>query len=155
MAKDEGEIVLPGNQIRIYDDEDLRNISSFADAMAAAEAAGPIEDFGSYGTGFQVADKNTLIGTPMVFLEWRYNSGDFGVFVSIAAVTEDGRKIIINDGSSGICKQLQLVTDERVAKKHPTPCAGLIVRNGLTRSDYTYTDDKGHEIPAETFYLAS
>lgn len=147
------EIMPPNNAPKIWDDESLRNISSFSDAMDAALAMGGVEDYNDFGTGFSVVDKASLIGQAFVILEWRFHKGDFGVFVSAAAVTEDGRKVVINDGSTGICQQLLDVTDQRETRGAPNPQANLIVRNGIRASDYTYTDDKGNEIPATTYYL--
>ena len=64
-------------------------------------------------------------------------------------VDGDGGKWIVNDGGTGIFAQA-----EKYAAKGLL--SGLIVRKGLTRSDYKYVDDKdGKEKNATTFYLSS
>jgi hypothetical protein len=62
-------------------------------------------------------DKASLVGVPMFFIQWRFNSGDLGEFVSIEAITKaDGRKVVINDGSTGIRDQLMELTTTRILK---------------------------------------
>jgi len=139
----------------VFDDAALAAIGSFDDAWAAANAFG-MDTFDEYGTGFSIVDdKRRLIGVPFVALEWRFNPGKFGTFVSVAIVTETGDKLILNDGSSGIREQLEMVTQQRINKGHPHPQAALAVKGGLRVSDYDYDDGAGHMIPASTFYLAS
>lgn len=102
-----------------------------------------------------VVDKETLIGTPFVIIEWRFNdTGKFGTFVSAVFMTEDGKRGVFNDGSTGIAQQLRELSDYREAHNHATPYAGRFVKGGLRVSDYTYVDEKGNDIPARTFYLA-
>ncbi len=146
-----GEIVSAGPQ---YDDEALRAIESFDDAMALAiQTVGDIETADSaLGNGFALLDnKATLVGAPSMFLSWTFNNGDFGEFVSAHVVARNesggGRKVIINDGSTGIYQQLRDYTD-RTGRQ-----GGLFVRKGLRQSVYDYTDDKGNKRPATTFYL--
>lgn len=114
-------------------DDDLRGVTSFEDAMAlASQLHGTVADFAAeYGTGFTLlTDKSQLEGTHLVLLQWRINDGDFGGFVSVVGVTAGGLKFIINDGSTGIYKQLYeiSVTTQR--------SGGLEVRKGLRRSEY-------------------
>lgn len=100
--------------IRELTDDVLRQIGgtgdAFADAMQIAEqlygeVRSVAEDFGS---GFQLTpDKNELVGKKFVLLKWSFTQGDFGVFASAALVTADGKKLIINDGSTGLCEQLR------------------------------------------------
>jgi len=114
-----------------------------------------VDDYSDYGSGFTVCeDKRQLIGVPLVIIQWRFSAGDYGTMVNAAVMTQDGRKLIVNDGSTGIMQQLLDVTDKRAEKNHPTPQAGLLVKEGLTVSDYTFTDAKGETAPASTFYLS-
>lgn len=103
-------------------------------------------------------DKDRLIGVPFIMLGWDFNKGSFGDFVSIEAMLSDGSRIIINDGSTGIAKQVRELTEHRQASGHPSPFGGRMVRNGLRKSDYevTIVNPKGDEetIPATTYYLA-
>lgn len=149
------EIEKPQNVPSAVDDSFLAEIDGFQSALSMLDNAGiGYESISDYGSGFVILDnKDRLIGVPFVAIEWRFNSGDFGEFVSAAIVTKNGEKLILNDGSTGIREQFQTVTAQRVSKGHGTPQNGLYVHGGLTRSDYTYTDEKGQETPARTYYL--
>lgn len=114
-------------------DEMLRNISSFEEAQALAEELhGAIQDYAeTYGTGFELLDdKSQLVGKPLVLLSWRINSGNFGGFVSAHAITESGDKYIVNDGSTGLYKQLAEIT------ANSGRIGGLLVKKGLRESEY-------------------
>jgi hypothetical protein len=135
-----------------YTDEELLSIQSFDDALRlAADWYGEenlVRADATIGNGFQLlANKDTLIDVPLVILQWRFNPGNFGEFVSMMIVTKDGRKFVVNDGGSGICAQLATYTN--ATGRH----GGMLVAKGFTRSDYTYEDEKGEEHPASTYYL--
>ena len=100
-----------------------------------------------------IKDKNTLLGTPFIMVEWRFNDGDHGTFVSIEIMTENGDRFILNDGSTGICAQVAALTEHRTANDHPAPTSGRMVKRGLRRSDYPFTDEKGKTTTATTYYL--
>lgn len=138
-----------------FTDDELRGIGSFSDALEliANKGLGAPENFEAYGTGFKVVDKATLVGVPFMMLEWRFSDGDFGRFVSFSGVTEDGRKIIVNDGSTGVREQLENVSASRESKGMKAS-APLLVREGLRVSEYDYTDEKGNKSRAKTYYLA-
>jgi len=143
-----------------FSDDKLGAITSFADAAALLNDSGvAVEDYSDYGTGFTVLKtehKDQLTGAPFVILEWRFTDGDNGEFVSALIVTKDNRKLVLNDGSTGIKDQLKAVTASRESSKHKNPTQGLVVPNGLTRSDYQYADPKTGELrPATTFYLSN
>lgn len=144
------------NARSMINDQVLASVDGFESALAALDAAGlRYQGMDEFGTGFVLADKSALVGVPFVIMEWRFNAGDFdGGFVSAACVTQDGRKVIINDGSTGIRDQLLMVTTQRVAQGNEAPQNGLVVYGGLTVSNYTYTDEKGKQIPATTYYLS-
>jgi hypothetical protein len=148
--------------------DELRVISDFRSAMEAVENATgvPVEDASDYGTGFDVLStdaKGTLCGVPFVIVEWRFNEGDAGEFVSVSLVTEDGRKLVLNDGSTGIYQQLKEITGERLARGI-TAQTGLAVRKGLRVNEYEYSPTLGRAVKrgesapdkakAKTYYLA-
>jgi len=145
-----------------FSDETLAGIRSFSDAIGVLKDSGIVPESASdYGTGFHVADKATLVGVPFVALAWRFNTGAYerapgevGDFVSVECVTERGDKVVINDGSTGICRQLRAITDQREMRGHATPQHGLLCERGLAKSEYEYVDDKGRKSPAATYYLA-
>jgi predicted Zn-dependent protease with MMP-like domain len=146
-------------QVPKYGDDELLGVQSFEDAYALA-----VQYYGqenlvradeTIGNGFRLlANKDTLIDQKFIALAWRFNPGDFGEFVTMMVVTEDGRKFIVNDGGSGICQQLALFTN--ATGRH----GGMLDENGLTRSDYEYEDhsvldSEGNPTkrPASTYYI--
>lgn len=149
------EMILKGPQ---WDDDTLLGIDSFDAAVALVQA-----EFGgelvsaeeTLGNGFTILNgeaKNILVGVPCVFMGWNFNAGDKGEFVSaqiVARMPGGGMlKAIVNDGSTGIFKQLKAFTG-RTGK-----LGGLSARGGLTRSDYKYMDETtGEERPATTYYI--
>lgn len=163
-TKSDNEIMDARNEANGYviEERDLRDVKSLDDAFALMDSFGGMESFSDYGTGFEVLDRNDkdrLVKNPFAILEWRftksreYNSD----FVSMLIVTENGEKFIVNDGSTGICKQLRAITDERIRVGRPYPQQGLAVKNGLRRSDYTTTlnvNGVEKEIEASTYYLS-
>lgn len=155
ISRANGEIEVKQN-IPHFDSSMLAAIQNLDDLGKLFEAAGVDVSFAheQLGDGFAILgkdDKMSLIGKPMALIEWRFNRGDQGDFVSIRAVdmsVQPFRKVILNDGSTGIYRQLRDFTDQTRIQ------AGLMVKNGLRVSEYTYYDDKqGIEKPAKTFYL--
>lgn len=134
---------------------ELAGIQSFEDAAALlATRYETILDSDDLGDGFElVKDKTKLVGTTMLLVSWRIMDTDdkmeFGEpWVIVRAVTEDSRKIVFVDGSTGIRDQLIGVT----ASSGRT--GGVLARDGLRVSEYTFTDDTGKTKPAKTFYIA-
>lgn len=141
-----------------WTDDDLKSIKSFDDLLAFAQHPDVsdhivIADVETYGLGFDlVEDKNDLIGKHFVILEYKFNAGKYAEdFVSMMIITKDGRKLILNDGSTGIREQMKMI--DKTAQAEGAMVA-INVRKGLRVSNYTYVDDKGKETPASTFYLA-
>lgn len=130
-------------------DAALSELSSFDDALALINdvfGGAVVEADKELGTGFAVLeDKNRLIGVPMIAVKIDEHNGDHGPFVSLHVVTSDGRKYIVNDGSSGIYAQVVTLW-ERKPQYRGMP---LMVRQGLRRSDYTHPEHG----PSTTFYL--
>lgn len=124
-------------------DTELRGIESFDDAVRAAAAIhGEVENYAEkYGTGFQPIDKTLLVNKTIVLVEWHFNSGDWGSFVSAVAVANDGTKGIINDGSTGLHHQLRDISKEQ------GKFGGLMVSHGLSVSSYPVCAGKGCGLP--------
>jgi hypothetical protein len=153
----------------LFSDAELSGITTFEDAaQLLASKNVPVESSEDYGTGFHVLpDKAALISKPFLILSWRFNEGDFGDrgFVSAELITEDNKKYVLNDGSTGVLTQLQEVTRARVERGVENPNAGLIVRQGLTRTQYWYNEVSGETsgkaregkgwVPASTYYLST
>ena len=72
--------------------------------------------------------------------------------MSATIVTKDGRKLIMNDGSTGIYQQLRSVTDNRIANNRANPQGGLAVEKGLRVSVYDNPVGQGK---SRTYYLAN
>lgn len=148
----------PGSELttRLYGEHELRSVGSLAEAVDLYRSIHGDEIDSAeqvLGDGFERNfDKRRLVGVPLFVMEWKFSeSEDYqSEFVIARVVAEkNGRtvKAVITDGSTGICKQLKSYTD-RTGKT-----AGLLVRNGLRASEYTYRDGNGKEIPATTYYF--
>lgn len=126
-----------------FGDEQLAEVSSYEDALAlvaqfTTEHGIELQDaIDAFGTGFEIInDKSVLVGTPFIIMGWHFYIGDYGYAVAIQAVTEDGRKIVFNDGSTGIYQSVREFTDKH--GKMPISC-----RKGLRASTYQRKDDNG------------
>jgi hypothetical protein len=147
----DGALVVRG---QFYDTDALLSIDSFDAALSLVQQQlGGIVSAETLGDGFAVLSKNkdVLCGVPVLFMSWDFNAGDFGEFVSVRAIArrEGGAltKVILNDGSTGIYKQLRDFT------KQTGKLGGLVARQGLRRSDYDYDDGSGQLKPASTYYI--
>lgn len=120
---------------------------TFADAMSAWDTAGGVVEM---PTDWRLVEKETLLGVPFLIHRFRFHDGganDEGEFVSVEVVTEDDRRLVFNDGGTGIYRQLV----DWAAQSGRS--GGLLVRGGLRVSEYEYFDDKGKGHQAKTFYL--
>lgn len=136
-----------------YDETELRGITSFDDALRLAdEKFGGVESASKImGTGFSVLDtslKQTLIGVTFIILSMDFNEGDQGPFVSLLVVDRDGRRYVVNDGSTGIYAQC-----EEYAIRTGDQWKPLRVDGGLRKSEYDKVLDNGEVTHAVTYYL--
>lgn len=116
-----------------------RNVYGNENVVAAADVL---------GDGFKLTEnKDSLIGVPFFALSWAFTMGDHGEYVAVKAITRDGMKVVITDGSKGIYEMLVHYT------KQTGRYGGLFCAKGLRRSDYTYIDDNEEEKSARTYYL--
>lgn len=124
--------------------------NAFDDAMALVneKLGGEVIDSADLGDGFGVLDtknKGQLIGVTFFILSAQFSQGDNGEFVSCRIVTKDGRKLILNDGGTGIYEQLKtLWTVKPAAYGQP-----VLVRKGLRESRYNHPEHG----PSVTYYL--
>lgn len=143
---------------RMWSDSDLREIHSWDDALhVAAESGEILRASEEIGSGFKILDdKDKLLKVPFMALEWRFNSGQYENrygektdFVSVTVFTKHGDRYILNDGSTGIARQLRELSD-RTGKYGP-----LYVEEGLRVSrDYPVTLPDGRKILGTTYYIA-
>lgn len=101
-------------------------------ASAAAGATEAQEELGE----LPIIDKDELLKTDFVILNWVFNPGDFPnpdgsnrPFASIYVVTADNEKGVVNDGSTGIMAQL--------AGRTPYARGGRkLLAHGLKKSEF-------------------
>ncbi len=173
QAKAELDASMRGDQVArvsLFSKDELAEIGGFEDAMRLLASKGvAVESVADYGTGFRLVpdrDNGNLVGIPFALLDWQFNPGAFGPrgFVSVQIVTKGGDKLILNDGSTGICQQLHDVTDKRTAAGESNAQYGLYAPKGLVHSGYFYNEKSGEIsktpregdgwIKAGTFYLS-
>jgi len=118
-------------------------------------AAGVLED------EFPEIDKERLINREILLLTWSVSKpgeGEFGdgQYLVVRGITRDGKRFRFADGSTGVMAQLVGLTRKRINEKtHKVPNAGLLCPTGLTKSEYMYTDEKGKQTPAKTYYVSN
>jgi len=141
---------------RVISKDQYQSIASFQDALRLAEEAyGELSRSDEFGDGFtKLDDKDKLVNVPFLILDSTIalskeftRNGEPGAYVAFRVVTEDAKKYIVVDGSTGICAQIQ----EWRTKSNRR--GGFVAMHGLRKSEYTYTDDKGDTSPAVTYYL--
>lgn len=153
-----------------FDVAQLREVNSLDDALRILNESGiTVKDASEVmGDGFELLndkEKAQLVGVPFVIMSYAEAPGDFGKsFVSLRVVTKDGRKLIVNDGSTGIRDQ---VVDHEA---HVGSIVGMHFPNGLRASVYSFCEECKHIVskagvescvecghspmsPAATYYL--
>jgi hypothetical protein len=141
------EVVNDGTLVAVpqsFDEDALRVIDNFDAAVALTKSVHGELAYADQelGDGFALLDKDSkgrLEGVPLLLMEWSFYPGDYGdEFAAIRVISrnQDGSvgKFILNDGSKGIRDSLRRYT-ERTGR-----VGGLLVKNGLRKSDYLYCD---------------
>lgn len=139
-----------GGVLDTYNTKGLPKDITYADVARALDASGEVVSAQEFGSGFSVLDtkeKGRLVGVPFIILDWQFNEGDNGQFVSLRVITQANEKLVINDGSTGIYRQLMEIADTGEER-------AVFCKRGLRVSNYDYTDPKTQEKkPASTYYL--
>jgi hypothetical protein len=139
---------------------DYAELTSFDDAFnLLTQTFGDVVSAEELGDGFSVLDnKDVLEGVPLILLRWDFrvseevtrkleSGGEVPAeYVSARVMTRDGRKFIVNDGSTGLYKQLVDFTNKTERQ------GGLYVPHGLRKSEYWVETPDGKK-RAATFYL--
>lgn len=159
MAKETQELVVSG-----IDDATINRIATFADAFAAAGASELTQEEMLYEASSYplLENKDELIGVPFIITQVKWGEskkfrgadGTGNRFTILYVVTEGDTKHTITDGSTGIASQVEEMVADRKARGIVPEDQMFFVKNGLTRSDYDYTDDHGNVSEASTYYLA-
>lgn len=146
------------------DEETINRIATFADAFAAAQGTNISQSDMLYEASSYplLEDKMKLIGVPFIITQAKFSEskkfkGSDGIgnsFVILYIVTDADEKFTITDGSTGIAAQVSAEILRRNTEGIVPANQMIFVKNGLTVSEYEYTDDKGNVSDARTFYLA-
>lgn len=133
------------------DDNQLRDMQSYESVMQILAKAGiKPKSISEYGTGFEVANQKDLVNVPFVIVDARIvpaEKSDYGKdFLVFFAFTNTNRKLIINDGSTGLCEQAKGIGVENLI--------GTVHEKGLTVSEYDHIAPDGTRTPARTYYFA-
>lgn len=106
------------------------------------------------GSPYEVVKKDVLIGVPFAIVDVREYEGKFGPAVAVCVITQDDRKLVFNDGSTGVMAQLKEIVAQ--TGRH----GGFLCPNGLRASEFEYQptdfdgEPMGNPIPATTYYIA-
>jgi len=106
------------------------------------------------GSPYEVVKKDVLVDVPFAIIDVREYEGKFGPTVAVACITQDNRRLVFNDGSTGVMSQLKDIIAQTGRR------GGFICPNGLRASSFEYqpTDfdgqPMGNPIPATTYYIA-
>jgi hypothetical protein len=108
--------------------------ATFAEAMDAFGDAGVIE----LEQEWKLVDKEQLVGIPFLIHSFRFSHGvgENGEKVSVQIITPDDKRLVFNDGSTGVYDQLLEIFEGKGRS------GGVLCERGLRVSDYYY-DPKG------------
>jgi hypothetical protein len=114
-------------------------------------------DVETFQGGSNVRDKKELLGRPFMIGRATFRTGDYGPYVSLTCVDPANEEFVLNDGSSGIYKQMvdYLHAKGRLDSSITRPDSQeydlrLLVRRGVRVSEYETDSGK----PARTYYLS-
>jgi hypothetical protein len=140
-------VVAPLNSIRAVDDMDTTEYLSWLESEGVT-----LEEFDGGGQWELLKEKDELIDVSFIIAKVRFNDNEKGKFASVCCYLDGGRKVIFNDGGSGVYAQLQRWTEKNNRD------TGIACPKGLRRSDYFYDEEQpdGTTVkrPAKTYYLA-
>lgn len=142
----------------LWSEDELRDINTIDELKARIAERGDVTtaDAASFGNGYSVLeDKAVLMGRELYIIDWRFNVGDNGEFVTLQVLSEDRNggteKWIVNDGSTGIREQLRKIEAANGGKT-----AVIRVKKGFRVSEYDYTDAvDGKTKRAKTYYIST
>ena len=153
---------LTKNQV-VLSDTELNSITSIETAIAALGVTDPSGLSWEASPWTLLNDKNQLVGRAFLAVQWKFHQSKEYLgseYVSVYVITQDSLNgethFVINDGSTGICRQLRELTDYRTESNHKTPYSGALIKGGLKLSEYDRTDEKGTIIgKGKTYYLSN
>lgn len=152
---------LTKNQSVIPDDvlNSIRSVDDAIKVLGVTDLNGLSWDASPY----KLADKDILVDRAFLAVQWKFHeSKEYAgsEFVSVYLITQDSingeTHFVINDGSTGICRQLKELTESRIKNGHKTPYSGALVKGGLKLSVYDRVDADGKPLgKGKTYYLSN
>lgn len=147
----------------VLTDTELNSITTIEDAIQALGVTDPSGLSWDASPWTLLTDKDKLVGRAFLAVQWKFHQSKEYLgseYVSVYVITQDSLNgethFVINDGSTGIARQLRELTDNRVDAEHKTPYGGALVKGGLKLSEYDRTDEKGTIIgKGRTYYLSN
>ena len=147
----------------VLSDIELNSITSIEAAIQALGVTDPSGLAWEASPWTLLQDKNQLVGRAFLAVQWKFHQSKEYVgseYVSVYVITQDSLNgethFVVNDGSTGICRQLRELTDHRTETGHKTPYSGALIKGGLKLSEYDRTDEKGTIIgKGKTYYLSN
>ncbi len=106
------------------------------------------------GSPFDVVKKDVLVGVPFAIADIRFYKGSYGTACAVLCVTEDGRKLVFNDGSTGVYRQC-LAMVKKYGRR-----GGFFCPKGLRAHTYDWVEKDfdgnpiGEPRKATTYYVA-
>ena len=100
----------------------------------------------------EVVDKEEMLGREFIIIDASVRKGDMSAFVSLVCLLRDRSQVVINDGSTGIFKQVTGMnpSEWEALEEDPTLTLSLPIycKKGLRKSSYVNEHGKG-----TTYYL--
>lgn len=150
-------------KVNVLTDEELNQVTSIEDAIRALGVTDPSGLSWDASPWTLLTDKDKLVGRAFLAVQWKFHQSKEYLgseYVSVYVITQDSLNgethFVINDGSTGICRQLRELTNAREDNGHKSPYSGALVKGGLKLSEYDRTDEKGTVIgKGKTYYLSN
>lgn len=163
VPADETQELIPASLKGFYSqtEDELNSFMTFDEAFIHANLSEA--DLTFQGSLYSAVEKDALVNRPFKIRSWKFSNGDYGKYV-IAFIVIHGtnENVLFTDGSAGIYRQLEHVTQDRLKNDNPYPLEYLLVPNGLRASEYGLDEfnqpvklgDPAAVSRAKTFYLA-
>jgi hypothetical protein len=133
--------------------EVISALNTFEDVQNFFESQGfTISSGEEISDGFErLENKDVLIGQTLVLIDWnRFWSEQYQQHAfTMRILTAQGAKYRIADGSTGIAKQLMEITEARANDPTKFPNGGLLVKDGLRKSEYWVSKQDNRALSAQ------
>jgi hypothetical protein len=114
---------------------DMTFQGALMEGTATGTLANPAALLGGNAKVVNDDEKAQLVGVPFIILSYRFNEeGVGGRFVTLDLITARNERIYLNDGSTGIRKQIEKLEEAGMEEN-------IVIRRGLRVSTYRYDPD--------------